>query len=93
MANIHLESARKVLEETQYVAKTQRSGFTKSVVGFGVDWKLVGFQCTNCSQGLVAESLSVKLCPIKLNNDMLECVDKLCYLGDMISSGGGAEDK
>ena len=23
---------------------------------------------------------------------MLECVDKFCYLGDMIGSGGGAED-
>ena len=30
---------RTVLEETQYVAQNARSGFTKSVVGFGVDWK------------------------------------------------------
>ena len=30
--------------------------------------------------------------PHKLNGDTLECVDKFCYLGDMIGSGGGAED-
>ena len=53
---------------------------------------VVGFQCTNCSQGLVAEKLTQKLCPIKLNGDSLECVDKFFYLGDMIGSGGGAED-
>ena len=53
---------------------------------------VVDFQCTNCSQGLVAGSLSDKLCPIKLNGDTLECVDKFCYLGDMIGSGGGAEE-
>ena len=53
---------------------------------------VVGFQCTNCSQGLVAETLSQNLCPIKLNGVALECVDKFCYLGDMIGSGGGAED-
>ena len=54
---------------------------------------VVGFQYTNCSQGLVAETLSQKLCPIKLNGDSLECVDKFCYLGDMIGSGRGAEDE
>ena len=47
---------------------------------------VVGFQ------GLVAETISQKLCPIKLNGDSLECVDKFCYLRDMIDSGGGAED-
>ena len=52
----------------------------------------VGFQCTNCSQGLVAETTSEKLCPNKLNGDTLECVDKFCYLEDMIGSGGGTEE-
>ena len=32
-----------------------------------------------------------ELCPIQVNGDTLECVDKFCYLGDMIGSGGGAE--
>src|SRR5208282_561396 len=53
---------------------------------------VVGFQCTNYSQGLVAGSLSDKLCPIKLNGDTLEGVGKFCYLGDMIGLGVGAED-
>ena len=53
---------------------------------------VICFQCTNCSQGLVAKTLSQKLCcPIKLNGDSLECVDKFRYLGDMIGSGDGAE--
>ena len=53
---------------------------------------IVGFHYTNCSQELVAESLSDKRCPIKLNGDTLECVDKFCDLGELIGSGGGAED-
>ena len=35
---------------------------------------------------------SREVCPIKLNGDSLECVDKFCYLEDMIGSGGCAED-
>ena len=35
-----VEYARKVFKETQYVTQNARSGLTKSVVGFGVDWKL-----------------------------------------------------
>ena len=49
---------------------------------------VVGFQCTNCSQGLGSETLSQNLCPIKLNGDSLECVDKFCNLEDMIGSDG-----
>ena len=52
---------------------------------------VVGFQCTNCSQGLVAETVYQKLCLIKLNGDTLECVDRFCYLEAMIGSGEGAE--
>ena len=37
-------------------------------------------------------AVSQELCPILVNGDMLECVDKFCYLGDMIGSGGGAEE-
>ena len=29
-------------------------------------------------------TVSQELCPIQVNDDMLECVDKFCYLGDMI---------
>ena len=38
--NFHVEFAGKVLEETRYVAQNERVGFTKGVVGFGVDCKL-----------------------------------------------------
>jgi len=38
--NFHVEFAGKVLEETRYVAQNERVGFTKSAVGFRVDWKL-----------------------------------------------------
>ena len=37
-------------------------------------------------------TVSKELCPIQVNGDTLECVDKFCYLGDMIGSGGGAEE-
>ena len=87
-----MESARKVLEETQYVTQYAEMDSKKCS---GIQSRLetvVGFQCTNCSQGLVAETLSQKLCPIKLNGDTLECVDTFCYLGDVIGSGVGAED-
>ena len=74
---------------------TAGSGFTKSVVGFGVDWKLqLVFNALTALKDWLqtGETLSQKLCPIKLNGDTLECVDKFCYLGDMIGSFGGAED-
>ena len=61
----------------------------------GVDWKLqLAFNALTAHQyqGLVAETVSQKLCHIKLNGDTLECVGKLCYLGDMIVSGGGAKE-
>ena len=54
-------------------------------MGFGVDCKLQ----------LVFNALTDWLrrqCPIKLNGDTLECVDKFCYLADMIGSGSGAEE-
>ena len=36
--------------------------------------------------------MSQELCPIQVNGDTLECVDKFCYLGDMIGSEGGTEE-
>jgi hypothetical protein len=37
-------------------------------------------------------AVSQELCPIQVNGDMLECVDKFSYLGDMIGSGVGADE-
>ena len=38
-----------------------------------------------------AESVGLKEVSIG-QNDKLECVEKLCYLKDMIGSGGGSEE-
>ena len=37
-------------------------------------------------------AVSQELCPFQVNGDMLECVNKFCYLEDMIGSGGDAKD-
>ena len=52
----------------------------------------VGFQCTNCAQEAAENAVAPEPCPMQVNGDTLECVDKFCYLGDMIGSGGGAEE-
>jgi hypothetical protein len=36
----------------------------------------VGFQCTKCTQVVVARIVSQELCPIKVNGDTLACVNK-----------------
>ena len=50
---------------------------------------VVDFECKKCS-----EPVKMKLdekSPFSLRSGyVLECVDKFCYLGDMIGSGGGA---
>ena len=87
-----MESIGKVLEEPRYVVQNARSGFTKGVVGFGIycNW-LLGFSAlTALRSGL--RTVSQELCPIQVNGDMLECVDKFCYLGNTIGSKGGAEE-
>ena len=53
---------------------------------------VVGFQRTNCTQGAVVRTLSQELCPIQVNGDTLECVEKFCHFGDMIGSWGGDEE-
>ena len=53
-----MESVGKVLEETQYVVQNARRGFLKKCSGIRNRLELVvEFQCTNCSQGLVAETV------------------------------------
>ena len=46
------------------------------------------FCCSSCIAGPVEVLKEVKIGV----NDTLECVEKFCYLGDMIGSGGGAEE-
>ncbi len=54
---------------------------------------VVEFKCVNCTQGKkAAAAVTVELKLSAEEGDTLECVDKFCYLGDMIGAGGGAEE-
>ena len=60
----------------------------------GVAGKLtgvVGYTCKRCVDGIPVDSVGLKEVSIG-QNDKLECVEKFCYLGDMIRSGGGSEE-
>ena len=49
------------------------------------------YRCKTCIEGIPAQGEAVE--EISLGSDQkLECVDKFCYLGDMIGAGGGAEE-
>jgi len=61
------------------------SGVTGKLTG------VVGYTSTRCVDGIPVDSVGMKEVFIG-QNDKLECVEKLCYLGDMIGSGGGSED-
>src|SRR5271157_5206058 len=50
----------------------------------------VDYQCPICVNGGKARTADKK--ELLLGQEKLECVDKFCYLGDMIGAGGGAED-
>ena len=51
---------------------------------------VVGFECSRCVEGTghgeVKKEMEIEYV------GKLECVDKFFYLGDMIGSGGGAEE-
>ena len=53
--------------------------------------KEVEFRCSKC-EGKGRGSSEVKKEVLLGPNGALECVDRFCYLGDMIGSGGGAEE-
>jgi hypothetical protein len=60
----------------------------------GVTGKLtsvVGYTCKRCVDGVPSDIVGLKEVSIG-QNDKLECVEKFCYLGDMIGSGGGSEE-
>ena len=53
---------------------------------------VVGFECSRCVHGNAREAAEVRK-EIELDGDgNVECVEKFCYLGDMMGSGGGAEE-
>ena len=51
---------------------------------------VVGFKCSRCIEGTGREK-TMKAVEVD-HVGKLECVSKFCYLGDMIGSGGGAEE-
>ena len=52
----------------------------------------VDYRCPVCVRGVRANNEIENKKEIMLGQESLECVDKFCYLGDMIGAGGGAGD-
>ena len=50
------------------------------------------FRCSACVSGNASGRGKCKNDVELLNGDKIEVVDKFCYLGDMIGSGGGVEE-
>ena len=57
------------------------SGVTGKLTG------VVGYTCKRCVDVILVDSVGLKEVSIG-QNDKSECVEKFCYLGDMIGSGG-----
>ena len=53
--------------------------------------KVVGFLCRRCVEGDTGQVQEVEAIEIMPGVE-LECVDKFCYLGDMLGAGGGVEE-
>jgi hypothetical protein len=52
----------------------------------------MGFHCMTCQGKVQAIEEPIRVKVVKLGEESLECVENFCYLGDMLGSGGGAED-
>ncbi len=67
-------------------------GVHKRCSGLTGTLNVVGFECSRCVHGNTLKAAEVKK-EIELDGDgNVECVEKFCYLGDMMGSGGGAEE-
>ena len=52
-----------------------------------------GYNCPKCVDGVPSTGEMEEEAELTLGQDgKLECVEKFCYLGDMLGSRGGAED-
>lgn len=64
----------------------------KKCSGLTGSLNVVGFKCSRCIHGDAREAAEERK-GIEIDSDgNVECVGKFCYLGDMIGSGGGAEE-
>ena len=52
--------------------------------------KVTDFKCATCINGTSSDSVVKEL--VLGEDGKLECVDRFCYLGDMIGAGGGVEE-
>ena len=50
------------------------------------------YQCPICSGKVQSCMDAEKKLEIQLGEDKIECVEKFCYLGDMLGAGGGVEE-
>jgi len=50
------------------------------------------FQCKRCVDGQLFREVVARKEIMISSHDKLECVDKFCYLGDLIGTGGGAAE-
>ena len=63
------------------------SGYIRGALDCG-SLNVVGFECSGCVHGNTLEAAEVKK-EIELHGDRnVECVEKFCYLGNMMGSGG-----
>ena len=64
----------------------------KKCSGLTGSLNVVGFECSRCIYGDAREAAEARK-EMEIDGDgNVECVGKFCYLGDMIGSGGGAEE-
>jgi hypothetical protein len=64
----------------------------KKCSGLTGSLNVVGFVCSRCVHGRARETAEVRKEMEIDGGGKVECVGKFCYLGDMIGSGGGAEE-
>src|SRR5665811_653595 len=53
----------------------------------------MSFKCPTCASQKPTRKVAEERVEVRMGQDCgIECVDKFCYLGDMIGAGGGAEE-
>ena len=93
LANILELFASNVLEVNQYTITVVDVGCTRSSVILRVDCKTMRIIGADNAQVKLEFMMAHKLVEhVMIDGASLETVEKFCYLGNMISAGGGAEE-